>query len=747
MNFAPFFRSWIFFGLAAAFWAAADIGWAVWDLVLKKNPANNLLISGFYLGTTIFLFIGICHYSIYKFKRWNTIQLVIDGLFIALSCILYLWIMLFDKNDALLWQLDQEDWMSVANLGLDLVIFLGIAVWYISIRGGKIPFPIRIIASSLFLFTLVDIYYFYLQLNHRYIPNSVIDAAYIAAILGIAIGANAFTDLVLRQADAEIDVCTNIGFRHRSLLLFPAPILILLIKGFDFSIIFYLAIMIVYGSLSAYIQAAINNERLLKREMELNLELESRILERTKELVEKNRQLFAVSNMDTVTNLSNRRFFLQTLEEHIKQEPGRSIALLLIDIDRFKIINDTYGHQIGDRILILLSQRLQHYEQSGVMLARLGGDEFVLIVPSRSSYAEIEQLSEHLIEHCTAPIELDQYTLRITFSIGVSIYPLDAENSNTLLQHADIAMYQAKKAGNNKCVSFNENILKTIKRKNELELLLKKADYDKEFSLVYQPQFTASTNQLIGMEALLWWNCPEKGGISPAEFIPIAEETDLIIPIGSWVMQEAVRQIADWNRYYDLNLTMGINVSPKQLDQKGFHAALKATMNRYSVKAEWIDLEITEGVAVEGEGRIGQIVEQFMDSGISISIDDFGTGYSSLSYWKLFPFDRVKIAKQLIDNLAGDRYDRQIVKSIILLADSLGIKTIAEGVETPEQLDWLIKLGCRQIQGYLLGKPMPADAFEDKLLVSQPLPDAAADPIDTVVQLELGGEPEIYHTR
>jgi EAL domain-containing protein (putative c-di-GMP-specific phosphodiesterase class I) len=279
-----------------------------------------------------------------------------------------------------------------------------------------------------------------------------------------------------------------------------------------------------------------------------------------------------------------------------------------------------------------------------------------------------------------------------------------------------MAMYLAKKEGYGKVVTFNDQLKQKILRKNEIEILLRKADLNTEFQLYYQPQFNVSDKRLIGMEALLRWNCPEKGFISPSEFIPISEETNSIIPIGAWVLTKAVDQIAAWNRKYDTSLKMGINVSPKQLDQIDFSANIQKLLQNLDVPSEWIDIEITEGVAVDGEQKISKILHQFRQFGISVSIDDFGTGYSSLSYLKSFPIQRVKIAFPLIYAINLDRYDMLIVRSIILLASSIGIHCLAEGVETKMQFDLLHDLGCEQVQGFYLGKPMTPDEFEEVFL-------------------------------
>jgi diguanylate cyclase (GGDEF)-like protein len=604
--------------------------------------------------------------------------------------------------------------MYIIGITLDVSIFIVMAVLYFSIRSGKIPKYIGITAGAILLYVLTDICWMYLYYKNLYIPNSLIDVLYLASLLGIAAGAKLKAVSNIESPSLQESESSNVGFKHKGFLLLIYPVLVLIFKGLVFTdLLVFVFIILVHKWLSAYIQVAIKNEQLLKREKDLNVDLESRISERMKDIVEKNEKLDFLSNHDMLTILYNRRYFIRGLEEMILQvAPNETLALLFLDIDRFKTINDTYGHHVGDQILIVISQRLQNLELQNSLLARLGGDEFVLAFHSNYGYQKTEEIAQQIIRYCKEVIIIERYSFHITVSMGISIYPFDAQDCETLMKNADIAMYQAKKQGYNKYVSFNEQLNNVIRRKNEIEILLKDTDLDKEFELFYQPQFSIPEKKLIGMEALLRWNKPGKGVILPGEFISIAEETDDIIPIGNWVMKKAIGQIANWNNSYGLKLKMGINVSPKQMDQTVFISKLKSAMEDFLIKPEWLDVEITEGVAIEGEYKIAEIAKQFKNIGVSISIDDFGTGYSSLSRLKNIPFDRIKIAKPLIDAITTNSYDMEIIKHTISLAKSIGIKTIAEGVELQDQFDLLVDLGCEEIQGYILGKPMPALEFE-----------------------------------
>lgn len=705
------------YGMACLSWAAADIIWAIYDFALKINPEESRLISFLYDLPNFFMLAAVLIFAFYKFRKWNMVQLMVDISAISASAILMLWILFFNKNSLFLELISKQGIRSALIIIVDIMTLLGIFIWHFSIRQGKIPAATRIVGAGLLLYFITDLYYYYLYYNNLYIPNSVIDAVYMASLLIIAIGIS--SDVFFKNISMDYaENYTNIGLKRNSFLMLLAPVSVVLFKGFIIKdLLLFLLILLIHSIFSSYVQVSIKNQELLNKEIEINQELEIRIADRTRELTEKNRELDFLSKQDTVTNLYNRRYFINKLDERLKAiSPNETLSLLFIDLDRFKTINDTYGHNIGDQVLVEISNRLQKWDNENTCLARLGGDEFVFCICGNYGYSEAEKFADQIINACNETIQINEYIFHVTLSIGISIYPFDADDSSSLMKNADMAMYQAKAQGYNKYFSFSSNLSKINHRRNEIEILLKKTDFHKEFILFYQPQFSIPDKKLIGAEALLRWLNSEKGLISPAEFIPVAEETDLIVPIGEWVLKEAVKQIGKWNNTYLLNLKMGINVSPKQLDNINFIKELVTVMNKSSVTPNWIDIEITEGVAIRGEHRITEIADMFKDVGVSISIDDFGTGYSSLSYLKLFPFDRIKIAKPLVDTISKDNYDMQIVKAIILLSKSIGIKTIAEGVESENQLDILSSLGCEEVQGYLLGKPMPASEFEELLL-------------------------------
>lgn len=710
--------AWLLMSFSSLCWMIGDILWIIGDQVYHLNPQTNTFVAIIYLGTNVFMLAAFAIYGMVNFGKWSKIQLILNTAVVTISTLLLTWNIFFRGSVELLHQFGGSGVVTILTIFLDIILSIGVATWFVSYRDGKPALPIMITVSGILLYLVTDVYWIYLDLNRLYTPDTLVDAAYMASLLIIAFGAAVQTQYPDETNFGEL-ISTGQNLWSKIIYILIAPLMIFAFKGFDlFVLINFLSLGLFYVSASAYIQVSIKNETILRG---LNQELEKRITERMQELEEKNKQLDYLSNQDIMTNLFNRRYFLNLLEESLQNMAlGETLALLFIDLDRFKTINDTYGHAIGDRVLVEVSKRLQSMIRQNQTLARFGGDEFILAVRSDCGYPEIEAIAQNIIESCSQVIRIDQYTFFLTISIGISIFPLDAKDVGMLLKNADMAMYQAKKQGFNESVSFSQELNDIVQRKNEIEILLKHADYEHEMILYFQPQFTIREQKLIGMEALLRWNNPQKGFLEPDDFIPIAEETNDIIPIGGWVMRKAVQRIAEWNAAFGLDLTMSVNVSPKQLKQIDFVDELQTLLTDYDVKPDWLDLEFTENVAMEGKFPLIEIAKQLKKIGVNISIDDFGTGYSSLSSLKLFPVDKIKIAKPLIDAISKENFSQSIAKYTILLANMMGIKTIAEGVETQEQMELLLELGCEQIQGYYLGKPLPPEQFEERFLKSMP---------------------------
>jgi diguanylate cyclase (GGDEF)-like protein len=543
------------------------------------------------------------------------------------------------------------------------------------------------------------------------------DFAYILALDSIAFGALWKTHK--NQPQYDLEKVTNVGARTKwvYLLIYPAAAILLYVTGIveidlDFrDIATFLVLTLFYMWFSKYYQLSVENTRLLDNEKRNNEILEQRVAEQVRELT-------FLANQDTLTTLYNRRYFLHCLDESIKSKrQNESLALLLFDLDRFKIINDNYGHDVGDRILIELSGRLVEWNNRGATIARLGGDEFVILLVGKYSRKYIESVCEEIIKNCSKPFTIDGRILEVSISMGVALYSPDAADGKALMKNADISMYRAKSQGYNKYQFYDPLFSYEMSRNAKLEALLKRADVEKDFELYYQPQFSLPSLELIGAEALLRWKNQEHGYIPPDVFIPVAERIDYIYKLGKWVIKETIRQAAIWNNYRSISIQIGFNISPKQLNDDRFIDDMRNIIAETEINTNWLDAEITESIMISDKERVEIVFRMLKALGISISIDDFGSGYSALGYLNEYPFDRIKIDKSLIDNISSyNTSGTSIVRAAITMAKAVSIKTIAEGVETPEQLEMLIELGCDQAQGYLLGRPVPADIFEQRFI-------------------------------
>ncbi len=423
------------------------------------------------------------------------------------------------------------------------------------------------------------------------------------------------------------------------------------------------------------------------------------------------RRLRFMAEHDDLTGLLNRFAFSRTLDAVLTAAPGsqEAVTLLLIDLDRFKTINDTLGHSVGDALLVAVAGRLRDYAGADGFAARHGGDEFLLCLPGLAADGAVERTTE-LLHLLSRPYQVKSYTLTITPSIGISCAPEHARTAEQLIRFADVAMHKAKASGRNACCLFVEALKQGLRERLALENALHHALARNELSLVFQPQLALKHDEVTGVEALLRWNNPELGAISPVAFIPIAEETGLVRAIGAWVLDQACAQLADWLRA-GLRLSMAVNLSAVQFRDADLVQLVRATLTRHAVPPELLELEITESMLMEDvEAAIG-CLRQLAGLGVKLSIDDFGTGYSSLAHLKRLPFDRLKIDRAFVQDLETDGQTRTIVETILLMANSLGLVVVAEGVETKAQALFLREQGCDLLQGYWLGRPMAASAL------------------------------------
>ncbi|WP_345976396.1 EAL domain-containing protein [Sulfurimonas sp. HSL3-7] len=420
-----------------------------------------------------------------------------------------------------------------------------------------------------------------------------------------------------------------------------------------------------------------------------------------------------LANFDALTGLPNRT----QLEDRIKyaislaKRDNGELAVLFLDLDHFKDINDTLGHRIGDALLIALAKRFKSILREADTISRLGGDEFIFML-SNTTMQGIAHVAQKILDSIAEPFTIDQNELTVTASIGIAIYPADGTDQETLSKNADIAMYRAKQEGRDNYCFFTEAMQEDSARNLRLTNALRHALKRNELHLVYQPQISLHDNRIIGAETLLRWHHPELGNISPAEFIPLAEESGLILPIGEWVLRSAVAQAKRWIEAGLPPMIVAVNLSAVQFRHPNLPDLVTDILETAGLQPEYLEIELTEAVAMKDPKRATAVMDSLNERGIRMSIDDFGTGYSSLSYLKKFKVYKLKIDRSFVRDIHTDPEDKAIVSAIISMANSLGLKTIAEGVETAEQLNYLRGQGCDEIQGYLYSTPLLADEFE-----------------------------------
>lgn len=445
----------------------------------------------------------------------------------------------------------------------------------------------------------------------------------------------------------------------------------------------------------------------------MNERLINEVALKTNQLEEKNKSLEHIANHDFLTKLPNRLLFIDRLEQNIRyaKRHQTSIAILFLDLDRFKEINDTFGHEVGDLLLQEITKRLQPKLRTYDTFARLGGDEFTIIIEDVQNQKVIE-IIEKIFSRIKDPIYIQGNTLHISFSIGVSCFPEDGQTTEILLRNADTAMYQAKESGRNTYRFYNKDMTETISKRLSLENDLREALALEHFQAYYQPKVNAITGKVIGMEALIRWHHKTKGMIAPDKFIPLAEDLGLIAKIDQWMMKESCKTVLSWQKEGMDTGVLSLNVSVKQLSDENFVNDIKQIMKETQFNPKFLELEITESQLMKDpESTIG-VLKELKALNITISIDDFGTGYSSLSYLKRLPIDKLKIDKSFIDDIPHSEDDASIVRGIIVLAQSLHLDIIAEGVENSAQKEFLIQAGSPMIQGYYYAKPLPANLFK-----------------------------------
>lgn len=454
---------------------------------------------------------------------------------------------------------------------------------------------------------------------------------------------------------------------------------------------------------------------ILKSKVERFVELyvlNQKIIVQSEILEEKNKMIEHIAYHDGLTNLPNRRMFHDVMIQNLQNAKAKNetLGLMYLDLDRFKSVNDSLGHLMGDRLLQQVSKRLLSVMRDKDFVARLGGDEFVIVL-SNSDREQCLEIAEMLLNSFKTPFHIDSFEFYITTCIGLSIFPYDGEDSNTLMRNADAALYRAKEQGKNEYKVYHSGMNIESYRKFLMQNELRKAIELDQFTLVYQPRIDLMTEKVVNAEALIRWNHPNWGVVKPDVFIPIAEESNLIFEIDKWVLKKVCEQINSWKKSLQ-PFKVSVNFSAQHFLQRNLIKQIKEILDDFKIDPLMLEFEITETALLQNEEIVKQTLQQIKDLNIQISLDDYGTGYSSINYLREFPFDTIKIDRSYIQEITKkEKNSRIIVESIITLVKKLGIHVVAEGVETEEQLNFLKTLQCNEVQGYIFSRPLSPDDF------------------------------------
>lgn len=468
-------------------------------------------------------------------------------------------------------------------------------------------------------------------------------------------------------------------------------------------------------------------------------EINSSLLERSlRYAIERKRtedRIIHMAYYDNLTNLPNRSLFYDRLDKALahSERYGGTCALMFLDLDNFKRINDTLEHRIGDLLLQGIADRLHNFVRAadtvarqGVSfmtntVARLGGDEFTILLTDIHSLQDSAKIAQRILEILSQPFNLEGYEVFVTISIGIAIFPTDGRDMNTLIKNADTAMYHAKEHGRNNFQFYKHAMNATAMDRLNMENNLRRAIEKDEFLLHYQPRINITTGRIVGIEALIRWQHPEQGLIAPAEFIPLAEETGLIIPMGEWALKTACMQNKIWQQQGPIYapVSIAINLSGHQFRQDNLIKIIEKVLGDTNLDPVFLELEITESVIMSNVDNTMALLHKLKDMGIQLSMDDFGTGYSSFNYLKRFPLDNIKIDQSFIKDISNSKRDETIIKAIIAMAHTLGVNVVAEGVETSEQLELLQEFGCDEMQGFIMSRPLPAEHVQEFLEIRE----------------------------
>jgi diguanylate cyclase (GGDEF)-like protein len=733
--------AWLLFAIAQLLYTLGDITWMVLELILKTAPYPSIA-DLFYMLNYPFFLVATFFLSNERSSPIKYLERSLDMLITLVAALLAIWYFLLRPLSLMAATASPlQSFLTIAYPAGDIVLFIAL-IWLFNHDPKRFStIPVLFLFSGAFVTIIFDTIYSYQSYLGTYKGGSIIDIGWILSYL--LIGLAAFHQAMFTGHEETMGRQQKLLQKFQGLLNFSIPYfpyfwmviayLLLFIDSrisrteISSTLYFGVGLIIVLVILRQFI--ALYENSVLNRKLRLALDKvrsQTRVLEITNKELEveiENRikveeQLSYDALHDSLTNLPNRAMFVEKLRQIIietKVSPEINYSVLYMDIDQFKVINDSLGHHMGDELLKIMSARLKNCLRSTDAVARLGGDEFVFLIENIPSENAVDIIINRIKSELSSVIMLDGHPIFITTSIGVVWTLRGYDTPENVLRDADLAMYHAKHLGKDRFEVFHEGLRLQAISRLEIEENLRKAIKHQELELYYQPILELDNNQIVGFEALIRWNHPTFGIVYPAEFLPVAEETGLSKSIGQWCITEACRQIKNWQDEWPdtRHCYISINVSVKQFTGEDFIARVKSVLRETGVNPADIRLEITENTLIEYTEEVLKKFTELRDLGIKVSIDDFGTGYSSLSYLKDLPAASLKIDQSFIREIGINKSSMDLIKTMLSIGNDMGLEVIAEGIESPHQLQELINLSCKYGQGFLLALPMRVEEMEE----------------------------------
>ena len=733
-------RAWGFLALAQLLFTIGDVLWAVYAVILHEVPFPSLA-DVFYLTYYPIFLLGVFLIPREVRSKYDRAKKLIDACITLLAAALVFWVVLINPLVSSVGGASTlEQVLTLAYPVGDLVMFSSLVVLMFNHTTGKKQFSLMLLVFSIVVQVATDILFSVQSLEGTYMSGGWLDAGWIIAYL--LIGYSAYTQAHSSDSSADADqkgaLRIRSGSRLVESLVSATPYLLvlmvyglltvshaeqmgrqlqLLFLGFGGLILLVVARQFLVNRENDYLntslsQALLEMEQQALKLQQMNTELHHEITER----IRAEQQLSHDALHDALTKLPNRTLFMDRLEHAIefgKRHPEYAFSVLFLDLDHFKNINDSMGHSVGDDLLIYFAERVQQCLRASDTIARLGGDEFVILLESSSGEHTAVMVAERIQESLHKPYLLAGTDVYVSTSIGIVANMEEYHTAEGILRDADIAMYRAKALGKARFEIFTAHLRAEAVSRLEVESQLRAAVDNQEFLLEYQPIYSLTNNGLIGFEALLRWNHPQRGILPPAEFLSALEDSGLIVPIGEWVLHQACRQMKVWQQNVNFeNLVINVNLSGKQFAQTNFLDIIRHALEESGLAPQSLHLEITETMLIENQEQANHIFDALHAMGIELQVDDFGSGYSSLGYLQHFPVDTIKIDKTFIQAMGKDGKGTQLVQTMIAMAHQLGMEIVAEGIETDDQLHLLQRMACKYGQGFYLSHPLTIDEVD-----------------------------------